>query len=362
LSGGIDSTTNVALFGEHPGTALKTFSVGYDAAYPSNPSELSHAAAVAQQFGTEHHERKLTLEDFLGFLPEMVRLQDEPIADPVCAPLYFLSKLARDNGVVVSQVGEGADELFMGYENWRRKWKLQNWLSGGIPGAAKKLGLSAARLGGMGAKKSYEALSRNVAGQPIFWGTTEAFTGVEKNRLFSARLQSQFKGYSSWDAVSPVWDRFQSKACDRSWMNWMTFIDFSMRIPELLLMRIDKMTMGVSLEGREPFLDHKLVEFVLGLPEEAKIGGGELKALMKRTVRGVIPDAVIDRPKQGFGVPLLEWFMGKLGEQAHETVSEFCKQTDFLDGHAIDSSLGVSRDPRLWYLYNFAMWWNTYIK
>ena len=362
LSGGVDSSTNVALFGEQPGAKLKTFSIGYDAAYPSNPSELTFAAMVAQRFGTDHHEQRLTMEQFLDFLPRMVELQDEPIADPVCVPLYYLAKFARENGVIVCQAGEGADELFFGYENWRRKLRLQRLADGGVPMAAKKLGLAVLRASGMSATKSFEALSRNVAGQPLFWGTTEAFSDTEKRRLLAPRLRAQYRNYTSWEAVAPIWERFQAKAPERSWVNWMTYLDLSMRIPELLLMRIDKMTMGASLEAREPFLDHRLVEFVLGLPDDTRIPNGELKGLFKRAVRGVIPDAVIDRRKQGFGVPLLEWFMGRLGEQAHAAVKDFCAQTDFLDWNKVDGMLGGSRDPRMWYLYNVAMWWNTFIK
>ena len=361
LSGGIDSTTNVALFSEGSRTEVNTFSIGYDADYASYQNELSHAARAARAFGTRHHERKLSIDDLLGFLPEMVRLQDEPIADPVCVPLYFVSALARESGVVVCQAGEGADELFLGYENWRRKWRLQRMGSLPAPRAAKKLGLqmmNAARLGGT---KSAEALRRNVAGQPIFWGTTEAFTNEEKHALLSPRLRARFRGYTSWDAVEPVWNRFQERSWDRSWLNWMGYVDLNMRLPELLLMRLDKMTMGVSLEGRVPFLDHKFVELVLGIPEAKKIGDGNLKYLLKRAVRGTTPEWVINRPKQGFGVPVFEWFLGRLGDEAHAVLDTFCRETDFFDRSEVDR-LFTTRDPRLWYLYNFAMWWNMHLR
>jgi asparagine synthase (glutamine-hydrolysing) len=361
LSGGVDSSTNVALFGEHPGTELKTFSAGYDGNYPSNPSELPHAAMVAALFKTRHFEAHLSVDDLIDFLPTMVRLQDEPIADPVCFPLYYLSKLARSEGVIVCQIGEGADELFFGYELWRRKWRLQQF-GDRSPQLIKQTANAMFNMSGMSGLKSADALSRDVANQPIFWGTSEIFTNTEKHALLSPRLRTEFRGRTSWEVIAPFWKHFQEASHDQSWSSWMSYVDLSTRIPELLLMRLDKMMMGASVEGREPFLDHKLIEFVLGVPEDRRIPNGDLKGMLKRSMRGIVPDSVLDRRKQGFGVPVSEWMMGRLGEKAHALVSEFCRATDLLDPTAVDSRLAGSRDVRLWYLYNLALWWEANIK
>lgn len=362
LSGGVDSSTNVALFSEGDKGVVKTFSIGYDADYSSYQNELHYAEAVAAKFGTEHHERRLSMTDLLDFLPEMIHLQDEPIADPVCVPLYFLSKLAREHGVVVCQAGEGADELFCGYENWIMKWRLQRYAKRLVPRLVMRGIVRVLKAVGAERGKLYEAFRRMSLGQPLFWGTTEAFTEAEKQALLSPRLREKFRDQTSWDAISPVWERFQTKAWERSWLNWMTYVDLNTRLPELLLMRLDKMTMGASLEGRVPFLDHKFVELTLGVPESRKIPGGRLKYLLKQSVKGLIPDTVINRRKQGFGVPVTEWFLGALGNQVHETLSEFCAATDFLDRDEVMRLFNDGRDPRLWYLFNFAMWWNSYIK
>ena len=361
LSGGVDSSTNVALFGEHPDTELKTFAIGYDGNYPSNPNELGHAAQVAQKFHTRHFEKLLSADDLIAFLPTMVRLQDEPIADPVCFPLYYLAKLARENGVVVCQVGEGADELFFGYEVWLRKWKLQK-LAGSQPMGLKRAANGIIARSPFRSAKAADALARDVAGQPIFWGTTEIFSNAQKHSLLSPRMRAKFEGRTSWEVIEPHWNRFRSNSADQSWSSWMTYVDVNTRIAELLLMRVDKMTMGSSVEGREPFLDHKLLEFVLGVPEERRIPNGELKGLLKRSMRGILPDSVLDRRKQGFGVPVSEWLMGRLGEHAHETINEFCTATDLFDMDAVDRELSGSRDLRMWYLYNLALWWKEYIK
>ncbi len=119
LSGGIDSSTNAALFSEGESRPVRTFRIGYEAQYESYQNELEYARQMATLVHADHHERLLTVNDLIEFLPEMIRLQDEPIADPVCVPVYYVSKLARDHGVIVCQVGEGADELFWGYRDWK---------------------------------------------------------------------------------------------------------------------------------------------------------------------------------------------------------------------------------------------------
>jgi len=149
LSGGVDSSTNAALFSEGEERPVKTFTVGYDQDYGSYQNELHHARSAAEFVGAEHHEIKLSAQDFMDFLPRMAELQDEPIADPVCVPLYYVSKLAREQGVIVVQVGEGADELFWGYPNWKRAWTLQRFNDRlPVPASFKKLGLAALRTAG----------------------------------------------------------------------------------------------------------------------------------------------------------------------------------------------------------------------
>src|SRR4029078_6821658 len=125
---------------------VKTFSIGYDADYASYPSELPWARRMAAEGGAEYHERILSLEHLLAFLPEMARLQDEPVADPVCFPLYYVSELARREGVTVAQAGEGADELFFGYPSWRTLLRLQR--AGNLPLPGTPLGLRVVRAGG----------------------------------------------------------------------------------------------------------------------------------------------------------------------------------------------------------------------
>lgn len=361
LSGGIDSSTNLALFSENARDKVKAFTIGYEGTYETYKNETEYAKMMADIEGAEYHEKLLTIDDLISFLPKMVHLQDEPIADPVCVPVYYVSKLARDNGTIVCQVGEGSDELFWGYESWKTSLKLQNLNDMPFPNIAKRMGLSALRMLGKDQSLQYELLRRGTEKLPIFWGGAEAFTEAQKQRLISPRLRREFANFTSWEALRPTYDRFKSNAWDPSRLNWMTYVDLNLRLPELLLMRVDKMSMGVSLEGRVPFLDHKFVELAMSIPSKMKTTGNISKHILKKSVRGVIPDEIIDRKKQGFGVPVYEWFFDKLGDQIKKDLKEFCDQTDFLDNDEVMRWLDRGEGQKIWYLYNFALWWKGFI-
>ena len=361
LSGGIDSSTNAALFSEREDRPVKTFSIGYEGENQSCPNELQFAREMACLVGAEHYERILVQEDLLDFLPRMVYLQDEPIADPVCVPIYYVSQLARESGVIVCQVGEGSDELFWGYPSWKIKLQLQSLDDLPLPRLLKRLALAGLRILGQGQSLPYELLRRGAEGQPIFWGGAEAFTEAQKRRLLSPRLREQFTRQTSWDVLKPIRRRFEEKSWEKSHLHWMTYLDLNLRLPELLLMRIDKMSMGVSLEGRVPFLDHKFVELAMSIPTAIKTKNRVLKYILKKAVRGVIPDDLIDRRKQGFGVPVYEWFFDKLGDYARQKLAEFCKETDFLSYTAVGQLFERGHGGEVWYLLNFALWWKEYL-
>lgn len=360
LSGGIDSSTNTALFSEGVG-AVKTFSIGYEGNNKSYENELDYARLMARSVGADYYEKLLKVDDLIDFLPTMIHLQDEPIADPVCVPVYYVSKLARDNGVTVCQVGEGADELFWGYPFWKRLLKLQEVASLPFPRFMKRAALPL--IGAWQGKDSlaYEYARRGATGIPIFWSGAESFTEEEKRRLLSPTLRKKFHGFTSYEAIRPIRERFEQKAWEPSHLNWMSTVDLNLRLPELLLMRVDKMSMGVSLEGRVPFLDHKFVELAMSIPSAMKTTDGVSKYLLKKAVRGVIPDVLIDRKKQGFGIPMDEWFFERLGDTILKELMDFCDHTDFLDRTEVLRLINSKKRNKVWYLFNFALWCKQYI-
>ena len=204
----------------------------------------------------------------------MVQLQDEPIADPVCVPVYYVSKLARDNGVIVCQVGEGADELFCGYPTLE-----DDAQAAAAATTCRCRGRAQARwrwpaCGALGKDERSRVRVRCAAAPPASRCSGAAprrSPTREKQRLLSPRLRREFAGVTlvGRARADPAALRGAS-AWEPSHLNWMTYLDLNLRLPELLLMRVDKMSMGVSLEGRVPFLDHKFVELALSIPSDGE--------------------------------------------------------------------------------------------
>jgi asparagine synthase (glutamine-hydrolysing) len=362
LSGGIDSSTNAALFAKGTTEPVRTYSIGYEGENKSYANEFHYARLVAKQISAEHHELLLSEDLLLDFLPLMIALQDEPIADPVCFPVYYLAKLARDSGTVVCQIGEGADELFCGYSSWSNALAWQQNLNA-VPGMLPKATVAKLLSGvaHLGDRFRVEYLRRAGRGEPIFWGGAEAFTDAHKRRVLTADTMAMVDAETSWDALSSLRSRYETKSWEKSDLNWMTYLDLNLRLPELLLMRVDKMAMGVSLEGREPFLDHKLVEFAFSIPTAMRYRKGELKRLVKLAVRGLIPDEIIDRPKQGFGVPLQDWIYRRLGGASKNVLGQFCDASGLIDKRESFRLLETGQASQVWFLLNLALWWFHYI-
>ena len=362
LSGGIDSSTNAVLFSEGEKTPIQTFCVGFEGNHRTYRNETGYARKMAERVGAVHHEKLLTEDDFLSFLPRMIHLQDEPIGDPVCMPIYYLSQLARSRGVVVCQVGEGSDELFWGYPQWRFFLRLMQANEWPVPRLLKQFALRLLGLAGRDQTLYYEWLRRGVEGQPVFWGGKDVVPDALKKHLLAPSLKQRFKRYSSWEVIRPLYEGFRKNAWEQAHVQWMAYTDLNLRLPELLLMRVDKMSMGAGLEARVPFLDHRFVELAMSIPSSIKTGNGELKHILKKAVRGLIPGRVLDREKQGFGVPVTEWMNGPLGRLAHREISEFCREAGLLD---LRNTLGfIERDPGMltWHLLNLALWWKYFIK
>jgi asparagine synthase (glutamine-hydrolysing) len=274
--------------------------------------------------------------------------------------LYYVSKLARDNGVTVCQAGEGSDELFIGYDKWRKIHQLQRLND--IPGTgfAKSALLGLMGVAGKDRGGAYEILGRGAMGRPLFWTGSDGFTENVRRSILSERLRKDFRGVTGWDMVAPIHERFLARAHEKSHANWMTYMDLNLRLPELLLMRIDKMSMGVSLEARVPFLDHKFVELALSIPERIKFKGRVQKSILKKAVTGLIPDELIHRKKQGFGVPVREWFMEKLGEEARRELKDVCDKSDLLDWSGVKMVLEKGSAKESWTLFNFALWFKEH--
>jgi asparagine synthase (glutamine-hydrolysing) len=368
LSGGIDSSTNVALMSELMSEPVRTFSVGF--AEHERYNELEFARLVARRFGTDHHEVVIDSADLEAFVPELVYHQDEPIADWVAVPLHYVSKLARDDGTVVVQIGEGSDELFHGYQSYMSHARFQTRYAAPfqrvprfLRRAVSRGATSAARRFGRGIVHA-QAIADAAEGRVPFWGGAISYQGELKERV----LANGRSHPDSYEIVDRLWRRAEREKPGADLLQKMTYLELKNRLAELLLMRVDKMTMANSVEARVPFLDRRLVEFALALPPELKVRNGEGKYLLKKAVAPLLPAEIVQRPKQGFSAPVSEWFRGGLGERAQRAIRESSlAERGLLDYEQVDRLWDAHRSGRgewafqLWNLYNVSVWHDLWV-
>src|SRR5438270_8001121 len=314
LSGGVDSSLNVALMAELADRPVSTFSVAIEG--DSASDELAFARAVAERYGTQHHEVVIGERDFLDYLPDLVWHQDEPLADPVCVPLHAISEAARASGTRVIQVGEGADELFSGYTSYafftdfhRRVWRPYSLVPRPLRRAASSV------IGPLLAIDRADVLARASDGGELFWGGAVPFYDGYKRRLLG---QDDRAGRR---AVAGLYADVDAHVAGAAQLDRMIGIELRQRLPELLLMRVDKVTMGSSLEARVPYLDHKLVEFALAMPPDVKYRNGVTKWVLKRVAEraGLEPELVY-RKKRGFCGSASNMLTPRLLERAEQDI------------------------------------------
>jgi asparagine synthase (glutamine-hydrolysing) len=388
LSGGIDSSTNVALMARHTNLPVRTFTVGFSDHEYLN--ELEHARTIARLFNTDHHEVLIDEKAMRAYLPALIFSQDEPIADWVCIPLYFVSRLARDSGTIVVQVGEGSDEQFCGYRNYMLHLQMYRWFwrtFTRLPRPARRAG---ARLAHWLTKihdthdPSLDVIFRAGAGREAFWSGASIFTESRKARLVdrdrldslgapeaiwnSGLLPRTYEKADSYEIVRSFFDRLDNLAPGSDFLTRMIYAEFKLRLPELLLMRVDKIGMSASIEPRVPFLDHKLVEFTMNLPMALKVKGNVPKWILKQAVRGLIPDEIIDRPKMGFGAPMVEWLRGEFGRsvEADLAKSRFfdcfpARRAAILDMLKRHREGSADFALYIWTFYNAVAWFDSWI-
>jgi asparagine synthase (glutamine-hydrolysing) len=360
LSGGIDSSANVALMAEQMDRPVQTFSVGYKRHPEFN--ELDEAKYAADLFGADYHEIRIDLDDLIGFLPKLVHHQDEPIGDPVCVPLYYVSKLARESGTTVIQVGEGADELFAGYTHWTKLLRFHRgpWQAyGRAPQFMRNMALAATNPTYDTVRDEY--IRRGTAGEELVWSGGEAFGEGQKRRLLSDSFQRRLGDITSHEIVRRHRQNFDARSPLDSYLSWMGYIDLKMRLPELLLMRVDKMTMATSVECRVPYLDHEFVSFVMGIPQDIKLNGFHRKHIFKRAMADILPEKIIDRPKRGFALPIHDWFLEVLGSYAETKLRDFIARTDYFDAEYVERVLARG-DQLTWVVLNFVLWHEYWIE
>ncbi|WP_256081174.1 XrtA/PEP-CTERM system amidotransferase [Massilia sp. YIM B04103] len=317
LSGGVDSSAVVAMMAGLSDGPVNTCSIAFkDKAF----DESAYAAQVAQQYGTDHHVETVDTDDY-GLLDTLADLYDEPYADSSAIPTYRVCELARKR-VTVALSGDGGDENLAGYRRYRYAM-AENRVRGRIP-----IGLRKPLFGTLGrlypkadwaprvfrAKTTFEALSRDLV-EGYFHGVS-IMSDQMRQQLFTPKFRADLQGYRAIDVMRAHAD--QAPTDDP--LSLIQYLDMKTYLPGDILTKVDRASMAHALEVRVPLLDHKLVEWISGLPPEMKLHGSEGKYVFKKSMENYLPNDILYRRKQGFAVPLAAWFRGPLRERVRSSL------------------------------------------
>src|SRR5689334_1899658 len=365
LSGGIDSSAIAAVMSTLVDDPIKTFSVAFK---EREANELEYARLVAQAYKTDHHEVVVSPEEFFAALPDLIWHEDEPLAHPSSVALYFVSRLAAQH-VKVVLTGEGSDELMAGYARYRKT--ILNLAVGEhyhrmVPAGVRDL--IRGQIAGMSASKLRAKLSRTFLSlspdiESIYFDNFAVFPRSDQQGLLTPDTIDRIGGIDPYAGVR----RVLSETDAQSLLDRLLYADIKTYLHELL-MKQDQMSMAASLESRVPFLDHKLVEFTSGLPERLKLNRWTTKYVLRQSMKGVLPEQILTRPKMGFPVPIGAWFRGPYAHVLDEYVlSSRASERGIFNADAVRTLVNEHRgglanhSERLWSLVNLEMWFRTFI-
>jgi asparagine synthase (glutamine-hydrolysing) len=354
LSGGIDSSTVVGLMARHTRQPVKTFSIGF---HEDSFNELKYARVAAKHFGTDHHEFIVTPE-ICDVVDELAWHFDEPFADSSSIPTYMVSKLARSFVTVVLS-GDGGDELFAGYTRYQTERRRKGFER--LPRVVREQLMQP-----LSRRLPHGAWGRNylnnVALAPVerYRDSVSVFTTLNKLSLYTREFQEELRRAGS---TLQSFEEYAARVKTGEPLDALLYIDSKTYLPGDILTKVDRMSMAASLEARVPLLDHKLIEFVTRIPASLKMKGLETKHIMKRAVEDFVPPEILNRPKQGFGVPIQQWINKQLRARIRETLTnKHARERGYIEPRYVDVLLNEhERDRRdhstqLWALFMLELW------
>ncbi len=338
LSGGIDSSLISTLSTKISGKQIKTFSVGYET--HKQYSELEYAQTVASHIKSDHQPLIINQKDFIDSLDEVLENLEEPHADPASLPLYLLTKNINQAGIKTVMSGEGSDELFLGYDNYRKMldyYKFKQSLSSSQHDFLDDI------VGSLQAQtKESEYLRRIIKDENLYNSFGEIFTPTQRRKLFKK---------------TPI---FKTKKAKKDPIDWMSYIDTKIWLGEALLSKVDKMSMANSIETRNPFLDFRLVDTAFSINSNLKIGDTN-KYLLKKVASKYIPQEIINRPKKGFNSPFNEWLFEEFKDDILDTILKVNNQTNFFNENYVifiyEQGKNNKFKQHLYSLWHFSRWY-----
>ena len=342
LSGGLDSSLIGKLMSKNTNSNVKGFNIDYEEHFKGYQGEVAEARFAAKNIGVSLIEDKIQYSDFKKIIDNYSFYQDDLVGDEVGIPLYFLGESTKSSGIKVVQVGEGADELFYGYDHWLRFIKLNRYIKPITKSSSNNFKFKGHRA---------NLLSNILLNRTSFAGGALGFNLPEIEDLLVNGITDDFELISY---VDNKWDEYFSNKNSKL-TKWMTLIDLQIRLPELLLMRMDKLVMQSSIEARVPFLDHKLIEYILTIPEKIIFDKQNTKPLIKQVANKHIPKEIYNRTKQGFRAPVGEWIK-KDQEYFYDSIRSFNSSTNLFKSKSLEKIILGEDYQKKWYLSNLANW------
>lgn len=345
LSGGVDSSL-IAAMSARMGSKLKTFSLGYEGY--KQYDERKYAAQVAEHIGVPNIDIELSKDAFFEHLDAVMYALDEPINDPAAVPLYMLFKRIKEEGIKVVLSGEGADELFLGYRQYFEYLDIEK-----AAGLQHKNWLKKYFRSNFSMNREWEWYKRVFDSEVLFRSSGEKFTDMQKNRLMRQNVKDGF----SMKYLQKYRDRYEAYG-DKDESQWYSYVDLKQFQAEHFLAKLDRVSMAHGIEGRTPFLDHKLVEKVFSIDPALRYKAGINKDLLKKVAGPYLPENIIHRKKKGFSSPYLEWLI-EAGEL--ERITRVNEKTGLFHEEELDMYIQKGKQGRykqhLWGLYLFSRWY-----
>lgn len=366
LSGGIDSGLIAAMASKNSSHRYRTYCIGYEGEEAHN--EFQYARMVADQYQLDHHEIRISMSDAKTRLLSLVEQLDEPISNWVWLPLHFLTEKARSDGYKVAMVGEGADEVFFGYNSMTKS--LQELNKGPVGALAPLLGMLGNALGSHLSEghKTWDLWRRRAENGPAYMGTSFAFPQTQHGQLAGERLIQSGNPDAGYAFIGELQKKLAQLGAQDN-VDVISYTEIYAKMIEVLVRRVDRITMLHGLEARAPFLDHELAEFVFRLPGEKRLVGGHKKGWLREVALRHLPRDCVVRKKQGFSFPFKNWLHKEFKPIVQERFNESAL---FKDGWIrkefalglLQKHLDGKRDyaPQIWHLYTLAVWYDRWIR
>ncbi|MEW6417026.1 MAG: asparagine synthase (glutamine-hydrolyzing) [Nitrospirota bacterium] len=355
LSGGIDSSMVSALYSNLTTKPINTFSVGYTE--HKQYDELYFAKRVADHIHANYHETIMSRDDFINSIDSVVHYLEEPINDPACVPTYILSRLVNEHGIKVCLSGEGSDEIFFGYDKYHdflKYYDLQQSLN-----ASQKTFILNYLLLNFSISKEWEYFNRTVTDEPVFRTIGENFTDSQKKLLLNRDVFKDVTVDSSLNYIDGYKTAFEDSELKHP-SYWFSYIDLKIWMPEVIMMKLDKMSMANSVELRAPCLDHELVELLFRVDPEIRVGK-ENKNLLKSIACKYLPEDIVYRRKKGFSYPFIEWLNEHFRNELLKDIKDLNRETGFFNDKFIEFLLNEGSEKGLkqhiWSLLILSRWY-----